>query len=108
MQKQKYVTIGLPEISKDIFRTVMRPLYANEIKPYGGLWASRFVSPKFCISDWHDYLLYQSDELAYIKNVNIGCLFTLKENARILRIENNEQLEEVQKNIQQITKIVMK
>lgn len=95
--KQKYVTIGIPEISKDIFRKVIRPLNNYGIKPNGGLWASRFVSNICCISDWHEYLLFQSDELAYTKNVNIGCIFTLKDDAKILKLETKEDLLEVQK-----------
>ena len=88
---KEYVTIGTKNIAEDIFRKILRPLDINFYKPNGGLWSSEFISRIYCISEWHDYLLYEDQETASYKNINAGAIFTLKSNAKILNIDSEEK-----------------
>ena len=92
---KEYVTIGTKNIAEDIFRKILRPLDINFYKPNGGLWSSEFISRIYCISEWHDYLLYEDQETASYKNINAGAIFTLKNNAKILNIDSEEKIIEV-------------
>lgn len=92
---KEYVTIGTKNIAEDIFRKILRPLDINFYKPNGGLWSSEFISRIYCISEWHDYLLYEDQETASYKNINAGAIFTLKNNAKILNIDSEEKIIEL-------------
>ena len=92
---KEYVTIGTKNIAEDIFRKILRPLDINFYKPNGGLWSSKFISRIYCISEWHDYLLYEDQETASYKNINAGAIFTLKNNAKILNIDSEEKIIEL-------------
>ena len=92
---KEYVTIGAKNIAEDIFRKILRPLDINFYKPNGGLWSSELISRIYCISEWHDYLLYEDQETASYKNINAGAIFTLKSNARILNIDSEEKIIEL-------------
>lgn len=92
---KEYVTIGTKNIAEDIFRKILRPLDINFYKPNGGLWSSEFISRIYCISEWHDYLLYEDQETASYKNINAGAIFTLKSNAKILNIDSEEKIIEL-------------
>lgn len=92
---KEYVTIGTKNIAEDIFRKILRPLDINFYKPNGGLWSSEFISRIYCISEWHDYLLYEDQETASYKNINSGAIFTLKNNAKILNIDSEEKIIEL-------------
>lgn len=92
---KEYVTIGAKNIAEDIFRKILRPLDINFYKPNGGLWSSEFISRIYCISEWHDYLLYEDQETASYKNINAGAIFTLKNNAKILNIDSEEKIIEL-------------
>ena len=102
---KKYITIGTKNISKEVFRKILRPEYyfikcpddnyiehINVYKPNGGLWSSEFVSRIYCISQWHDYLLYEDPETAKYKNIEEAALFTLKEDAKILTIDSTQKI----------------
>ena len=92
---KEYVTIGTKNIAEDIFRKILRPLDINFYKPNGGLWSSEFISRIYCISEWHDYLLYEDQETSSYKNINAGAIFTLKNNAKILNIDSEEKIIEL-------------
>ena len=92
---KEYVIIGTKNIAEDIFRKILRPLDINFYKPNGGLWSSEFISRIYCISEWHDYLLYEDQETASYKNINAGAIFTLKNNAKILNIDSEEKIIEL-------------
>lgn len=92
---KEYVTIGTKNIAEDIFRKILRPLDINFYKPNGGLWSSEFISRIYCISEWHDYLLYEDQETASYKNINAGAIFTLKNNVKILNIDSEEKIIEL-------------
>lgn len=92
---KEYVIIGTKNIAEDIFRKILRPLDINFYKPNGGLWSSELISRIYCISEWHDYLLYEDQETASYKNINAGAIFTLKSNARILNIDSEEKIIEL-------------
>lgn len=92
---KEYVTIGTKNIAEDIFRKILRPLDINFYKPNGGLWSSELISRIYCISEWHDYLLYEDQETASYKNINAGAIFTLKSNAKILNIDSEEKIIEL-------------
>lgn len=94
---KQYITIGTQNIGEDVFRKILRPSFKYFYKPNGGLWSSEFISKLYCISQWHDYLLYESPETAAYKDIESGALFTLKENANILTIESKEKIIELAK-----------
>lgn len=89
---KEYITIGTKDISKDAFRQVLRPHHKDFYKPNGGLWSSEFISKISCISQWHDYLLYEDPETATYKNLSKGALFTLNDNAKILTLDSTEKI----------------
>lgn len=86
MTKQNYIFIGSPLITKELFRRVLRPLNNYRCKPNGGLWASEYTSP-YHISDWYSYLI-DKKEIAFYKNLSSASMFTLKDSARILVIND--------------------
>lgn len=86
MDNKKYIMVGAPTISKDLFRNVLRPLDNYNFIPSGGFWASDYIDN--CeISAWNKYL-HQIPELAEAKDINQSTIFTLKEDAKILKIES--------------------
>jgi len=96
MNNKKYIMVGAPIISKEIFRNVLRPLNNYTFIPNGGFWASEYIGPE-SISLWYKYLMY-AKELAKEKNINQSTIFTLKENANILTIDTLNQVIELSKN----------
>lgn len=91
--KQKYVTIGIPTISKNIFRNILRPVNNFSFKPSGGLWASDYN--EFILSSWYYHLVNENQSLQCIKNTEVGVIFTLKNSANILTINNSKQVIEL-------------
>lgn len=89
-EKQQYVSIGAKTLSKDIFRNVLRPLDNYSFKPSGGLWSS--VHYEYMISEWLDYVLTSHQSLLYYKNMTIASIFTLKEDANILKVNTPEEV----------------
>lgn len=87
MKEKKYITIGTPIITKEIFRNVLRPLNNYNFQITGGFWSSEYLNDAYNISDWFSYL-QQIKEIALEKNLNQSTIFTLKENAKILTIDN--------------------
>lgn len=97
-KETKYITIGTPIISKDIFRNILRPLNNYGFKPTGGLWASKYNLPYARICPWYDYLLDASgivQKLSEYKDLTKAAIFTLKENANILVINKTAQILEL-------------
>ncbi len=88
MTKQNYIFIGSPIITKELFRKVLRSLNNYSCKPNGGLWASKYTSP-YHISDWYSYLI-DKKEIAFYKNLSSASMFTLKDDANILVINDYE------------------
>ena len=84
--KQQYVTIGIPTISKNIFRNILRPANNFSFKPSGGLWACDYS--EFILSSWYYYLVNKNPGLQCIKNAETGVIFTLKNSANILNLNN--------------------
>lgn len=96
LHEKEYIMIGSPSISNDIFRKILRPLNNYEFKPNGGFWASNYIDNISNISEWYNYLL-DADGIAYYKNMKEGVIFTLKEKANILTIDNEKQIYELAK-----------
>lgn len=94
---KQYITIGTQNIAEDVFRKILRPSFKHFYKPNGGLWSSEFISKIYCISQWHDYLLYEDPETAAYKDLTAGALFTLKKEANILTIDSKQKVIEVSK-----------
>ena len=94
MNNKKYIMIGMPILTKNIFRNILRPLNNYSFKPTGGLWASEYISNIYTISEWHSYLL-EARSIALYKDINQASLFTLKENAKILEIKTFKELQEI-------------
>lgn len=90
MNNKKYITVGAPIISKDLFRNVLRPLDNYSFIPNGGFWASDYLN-EYQISDWNKYLQYAT-EVAQAKNTTESTIFTLKDDAKILTIETYEDI----------------
>ena len=90
MNNKKYIMVGAPIISKELFRNVLRPLDNYNFIPNGGFWASDYLND-YEISDWHKYLQYAT-ELAQFKDITESTIFTLKDNAKILQIETYEDI----------------
>lgn len=90
MNNKKYIMIGAPIISKEIFRNILRPLNNYNFIPNGGFWASDYIN-EFEISKWNKYLQYAT-ELAQKKDTAQSTIFTLKDNAKILKIEKQDDI----------------
>ena len=88
--KKQYVTIGTPAISKNIFRNILRPANNFSFKPSGGLWACDYS--EFILSSWYYYLVNKNPGLQCIKNAETGVIFTLKNSANILNLNNGKQI----------------
>jgi hypothetical protein len=95
MHNKKYIMIGTPIITKEIFRTILRPLNTYEFKPTGGFWASNHIHNAFVISDWFTYLTKEAPSIAKYKDLNNGVTFSLKDSAKILTINSPNQVLEL-------------
>lgn len=95
MNNKKYIMVGAPIISKEIFRNVLRPLDNYNFIPNGGFWASDYIN-EFEISAWNKYL-EQRKEIADAKDTTQSTIFTLKEDAKILTIETANDILELSK-----------
>lgn len=84
----KFIHYGHEKFNKDKFQPVENRLDAS--KPKGGLWASRVDSP----NGWKDWC--ESNEFGTEK-LNTSFMFTLKDDAKVLRITNTKQLEQLPK-----------
>lgn len=84
----KYIHYGHDTFEKEKFEPVKNRLDAS--KPKGGLWASRVDSP----NNWKDWC--ESNGFGTEK-LNTSFMFTLKEDAKVLRITNSKQLEQLPK-----------
>lgn len=90
MKNKKYIMVGSPIISKELFRNVLRPLDNYNFIPNGGFWASDYID-EYKISEWNKYL-HQIPELADAKNTTQSTIFTLKDDAKILTIETADDI----------------
>lgn len=88
--KKQYVTVGAETISSNYFRNILRPLDNYRFKPTGGLWASEFST--YSISEWYEYIIYNCQYMQIYKNINTASIFTLKDTAKILKIDSCEQI----------------
>ncbi len=92
MNNQKYITIGTKTITKELFRNVLRPLNNYYFLPTGGFWSSPY--DEYNISPWFDYLIDNKSDYPE-KNLNSASIFTLKDDTKILTIDNYERLKEI-------------
>jgi len=84
--------IGTKTITKEIFRNVLRPLNNYYFLPTGGFWSAPYN--EYTISPWFDYLI--DNRSTYLeKNINSASIFALKDNAKILTIDNYETLKDI-------------
>lgn len=84
----KFIHYGHDKFEKDKFGPVKNRLDAS--KPKGGLWASRVDSPNSW-KEWCESSGFGTEKL------NTRFMFTLKEDAKVLRIINTKQLEQLPK-----------
>lgn len=98
MHDEKYIMIGTPVITKELFRKVLRPLNTYGLKPSGGFWASKHLFNDYLISPWFSYLTKNATSIARYKDLNNSVIFSLKENSKILTINNINQVMELCKN----------
>ena len=92
MNKKEYIMVGTNTISKDKFRNILRPLDNQTFKPTGGLWTSDYYP--YMISSWFDYLRNNPD-LLYYKSIHKASMFTLKDTANILLIDNERRIQDI-------------
>lgn len=90
MNNKKYIMVGAPIISKEIFRNILRPLDNYNFIPNGGFWASDYIDAAE-VSAWNKYL-HQISELEEVKDTTQSTIFTLKDDAKILTIETIEDI----------------
>lgn len=95
MQNNKYIIIGTPIITKELFRKILRPLNTYGLKPNGGFWASNHIYNDYIISPWFSYLTKDATSIARYKKLNDSVIFSLKENSKILTINNIDQVIEL-------------
>ena len=95
MKNKEYIMIGTNTITKDIFRKVLRPLNNYSFIPNGGFWASEYIDDEK-ISQWFQYLL-NNTEIIEKKDINSAVIFTLKNNTKLLIINNYYQILELAK-----------
>ena len=88
---KEYVVVGHNVLTKELFRNVLRPNENIFFKPNGGLWSCEYT-PLY-ISPWYRYLISNPDLLEY-KDIHKASIFTLKDKAKILTIEDTKKLEE--------------
>ena len=93
MAKQEYIMVGTKTVSKEVFRSVLRPVDNYNFIPNGGFWACEYN--KLHISDWFEYLISAAQELIAYKDITSGILFTLKDDAKILTINSIEALRSI-------------
>lgn len=96
MKENEYIMVGAPIITREVFRSVLRPLNNYGFKPSGGFWSSIHTSNIGNISEWYTYLL-DARGIARNKNLNQSTIFTLKDNAKILIIDTPEKILELAK-----------
>lgn len=94
MEQKKYIMVGAPTITKEIFRNTLRPLNNYNFNITGGFWSSEYINEAYNISDWFTYLR-QVYEIAAQKNLNQSTIFSLKENAKILTIDSPQVVKEL-------------
>ena len=95
MDKQEYIMIGAKTITKEVFRNILRPTSNYTYLPTGGFWSCKY--DKFKISEWFNYIL-DSNDLINSKKVNEAIIFKLKDNAKILIINDYNDLKQVINN----------
>lgn len=94
MNNRKYIMVGAPIITREIFRNILRPLNNHTFKPSGGFWSSPYINHFYNISDWYTYLM-DARSIARYKDLNQSTIFTLKENAKIITIDTKEKVLEL-------------
>jgi len=87
--------VGTPTITKELFRTVLRPLNNYQFKPTGGFWASNHIHNAYVISEWFTYLTKEAPSIARYKDLNNAIIFSLKDTAKILTVNNAKQVLEL-------------
>lgn len=90
MNNKKYIMVGAPIISKELFRNVLRPLDNYNFIPNGGFWASDYIDDVE-VSAWNKYL-QQNPEIAEAKDTTQSTIFNLKDDAKILTIETADDI----------------
>lgn len=85
--KQKYISLGMNDISKDKFNN---NLINNGInKPYGGLWNCKYTPNKEFVSAWEEFC---TKECFCDDTINSGVIFNLKNNTRVYVIDTLSDL----------------
>lgn len=83
--KEVYIHYGSKKFNKDKFDPIKNRLF---VKPYGGLWASS-INSKYGWKDWNEDSGFRECKR------NNSFKFTLKDNAKILRINCLEDMQEL-------------
>lgn len=77
----KLISLGIKGIYKEFFVKPSKGCLPN--KPTGGLWSSPFTPDEDFVSPW----AMASEDMGLSKKCNFGTIFTLKEDARIFKVD---------------------
>lgn len=89
IKRKPYIHVGTNRITKEAFKDIKNSIIG---KPYGGLWASPFISDNPRISAWIDWCLLNDFNLS---RLGFGVAFTIKKEARWIFLHNDNDLEEL-------------
>lgn len=88
----KFVTFGTSYICPELFKKTLPYPNNYSTKPYGGLWLSFY--DELNSNEWLNYLS-DKNTLFYKKFNGMGSIITLKDNARILYINNENDFNKI-------------
>lgn len=82
----KLLTMGIEKLDKNKFELIKNREFFN--KPRGGLWSSPYCEENEFKSDWYRWC----QEEQFNSDINIGVIFCLESNSRILKIDSFDDL----------------
>lgn len=89
----QYLSLGTNNLYQDLFQNIKN---GNGFKPFGGLWATKHNVNYDNYNDWVDFISRNISVLFYLYRNNPfnipACLITLKEDAKIYNVTNQENL----------------
>ena len=94
------LTTGRASLSKEKFNNIYHGEFYDLHKPDGGLWGSTFKDIKKDIyaSSWLEYCAGIVEETFFRKQFNFGVVYELKDSAKILNIDSDEDYINLHKN----------
>ena len=105
LNNNEYIHIGTNKIYKELWQNIRtEQTYNNFVKPYGGLYCSN-KSENIC--DWLNYLNIENKDFYNYAFSRPACIVKLKDNSKILYIENKNDLDYLKDNNLMIDKKII-